>query len=56
VTTGFLAGIAIHIMVGELPTLLGISEEHGHLLLRLFHILGRLGEANPYTFALGAAC
>ena len=53
-TTGFLAGIAIHIMVGELPTLLGISEERGHLLLRLFHILGRLGEANPYTLALGA--
>ena len=53
VTTGFLAGIAIHIIVGELPTLLGISEEHGHLLLRLFHILGRLGEANPYSLALG---
>jgi sulfate permease, SulP family len=54
VTTGFLAGIAIHIMVGELPTLLGISEERGQLLLRLFHILGRLGETNPYTLALGA--
>jgi MFS superfamily sulfate permease-like transporter len=39
--------------VGELPTLLGISEEHGHLLLRLFHILGRLEETNPYTLALG---
>ena len=54
VTTGFLAGISIHIIVGELPTLLGISEENGHLLLRLFHILGRLGEANPYALALGA--
>src|SRR6266699_570751 len=54
VTTGFLAGISIHIIVGELPTLLGISEEKGHLLLRLFHILGRLGETNPYTLALGA--
>jgi MFS superfamily sulfate permease-like transporter len=54
VTTGFLAGIAIHIIVGELPTLLGISEERGHLLLRLVHILGRLGEANAYTLALGA--
>src|SRR6516164_3857515 len=29
VTTGFLAGISIHIIVGELPTLLGISEEQG---------------------------
>src|SRR5262245_31301711 len=54
VTTGFLAGISIHIMVGELPTLLGISEERGHLLLRLFHTLGQLGEANPYTVAIGA--
>jgi MFS superfamily sulfate permease-like transporter len=54
VTTGFLAGISIHIVVGELPTLLGISEEKGHLLLRLFHMLGRLGEANPYALALGA--
>jgi sulfate permease, SulP family len=54
VTTGFLAGISIHIIVGELPTLLGISVEQGHLLLRLFRILGRLGEANPYALALGA--
>jgi sulfate permease, SulP family len=54
VTTGFLAGISIHIILGELPTLLGISEEPGHLLVRLFHSLGRLGEANPYTLALGA--
>jgi sulfate permease, SulP family len=53
VTTGFLAGIAIHIIVGELPTLLGISPEQGHLVLRLAHSLGRLGEANPYALALG---
>jgi MFS superfamily sulfate permease-like transporter len=54
VATGFLAGIAIHIIVGELPTLLGVPEERGHLLLRLFHVLGRLGETNLYTLALGA--
>src|SRR5262249_4442946 len=44
VTTGFLAGIAIHIGVGELPTLLGIPEERGSLVVRLFHFLGRVGE------------
>ena len=44
VTTGFLAGISIHIIVGELPTLLGISGETGHLLVRLVHILSRIGE------------
>jgi MFS superfamily sulfate permease-like transporter len=53
VTTGFLAGISIHIIVGQLPTLLGISEEHGPLALRLLHILGRLDETNPYALALG---
>src|SRR5262245_27651407 len=54
VTTGFLAGIAIHIMVGELPTLLGISQDEGHLVLRLLHILARLDETNAYAIALGA--
>jgi MFS superfamily sulfate permease-like transporter len=54
VTTGFLAGIAVHIIVGELPTLLGVSEEPGHLLMRLVHVLGRVPEANPYALAVGA--
>jgi SulP family sulfate permease len=54
VTTGFLAGISIHIIVGELPTLLGVSEEPGQMLVRLVHVLGRIPEANPYAFALGA--
>ena len=54
VTTGFLAGISIHIIVGELPTLLGIPEPRGHLFSRLGHILGALGNTNPYALALGA--
>src|SRR5262249_42139352 len=53
VTTGFLAGISIHIIIGEMPTLLGISEPGGPLLLRLLHILNRLGETNLYALALG---
>src|SRR4029077_14821954 len=47
------AGISVHIMIGELPTLLGISEEQGHILLRLFHIVSRLGETNVYALAIG---
>jgi MFS superfamily sulfate permease-like transporter len=54
VTTGFLAGISIHIIVGELPTLLGIPAPGGHLLSRLLHILGHLGDTNLYALALGA--
>jgi SulP family sulfate permease len=53
VTTGFLAGIAIHIAVGELPTLLGIPEARGPLVVRLFHLLGRVGESSLWTLAIG---
>ncbi len=35
VTTGFLAGISIHIIVGELPALLGARGADGHMLVRL---------------------
>jgi SulP family sulfate permease len=55
VTTGFLAGISVHIVVGELPALLGLPAEHGPLLARLIHIIGRIGEANPYPLAIGLA-
>jgi sulfate permease, SulP family len=54
VTTGFLAGISIHIIIGQLPTLLGIPDPGGPILLRLLHILDRLPDANPYVLALGA--
>jgi SulP family sulfate permease len=53
VTTGFLAGISVHIIVGELPTLLGISGEQGHVLVRLVYVFSRLGDANLYALALG---
>ncbi len=54
VTTGFLAGISIHIIVSQLPDLLGIQKTDGHMLVQLVHILGQMGEANLDTLALGA--
>ncbi len=54
VTTGFLAGISVHIIAGELPSLFGIAEEAGPVLLRLVHSVGRVGAANPYALGLGA--
>ena len=53
VTTGFLAGISIHIIVGELPTLMGIPGEMGHLLVRLIHIFSRVGDTNVWALAIG---
>jgi len=46
ITTGFLAGIAVHIIVGELPTLLGIpkpAEPEPNRQIRSHRILGRAG-------------
>ena len=53
VTTGFLAGIAIHIIIGQLPGVLGVAVPDGHVLVRLWHVLQRLPEANLYAVAIG---
>jgi MFS superfamily sulfate permease-like transporter len=54
VITGFLAGIAIHIIVGELPTLLGLPPPRGQMLARLFSVGAHIREANLWSLAVGA--
>lgn len=54
VATGFLAGIAIHIIIGQLPTILGLPPPHGALLARLGTIVGALPHANPYPLTIAA--
>jgi SulP family sulfate permease len=53
VTTGFLAGISVHIIVSQLPGLLGIASPDGSLLRRVATIASRLDQANAYSVALG---
>ena len=57
VTTGFLAGIAVHIIVGQLPAILGVAapEPEAHLLSRLVDVLQRIPEANLYAATIGIA-
>ncbi len=55
VTTGFLAGISAHIIIGQLPSLLGIPNPAGPLLARLADVAAHAGRANPYTCGLGIA-
>ena len=56
VTTGFLAGISIHIIVGQLPGILGVpASPDSHLLLRFLDVLGKLPQVNPYAVAIGVA-
>jgi len=53
ITTGFLAGISIHIIVSQLPGLLGLTVDSGTLLQRIAIIASELGRANPISAALG---
>jgi SulP family sulfate permease len=53
VTTGFLAGIALHIVIGQLPLLLGVPDSSGPLLLRLVALLRNAPHANGVTLLIG---
>ena len=54
VTTGFLAGISIHIVVSQLPGLLGLPPESGETLRRMGEIAANIHLANPWSLSLGA--
>ena len=54
VTTGFLAGISIHIIVSQLPGLLGLPPESGETLRRMGEIAANIHLTNPWSLSLGA--
>ncbi|WP_315752460.1 MULTISPECIES: SulP family inorganic anion transporter [unclassified Bradyrhizobium] len=53
VTVGFLAGIAVHIIVSQLPGVLGLPSPSGPTLARIATLAGELGKANGYTMLIG---
>ena len=53
VTTGFLAGISVHIIVGQLPDLLGLPAPNGDVLERFTDNLRQLPNASPYPAGIG---
>jgi SulP family sulfate permease len=53
VVTGFLAGIAIHIAVSQLPGLLGLANPHGDFVSTLSNLARNIGHSNPYTATIG---
>jgi sulfate permease, SulP family len=53
VTTGFLAGISVHIIVGQLPDLLGVSAPNGDVVAQLTGILRQLPDADLYPTSIG---
>jgi SulP family sulfate permease len=55
VTIGFLAGIACHIVISQLPSLLGIAAPEGSLPHQASAIAEKLGETNRVSLLLGLA-
>lgn len=55
VVTGFIFGLAIVVIVGQLPKLLDVASRSGTVPERIVDLLGRLDEANPYSTVLGVS-
>ncbi|PTM93542.1 SulP family inorganic anion transporter [Mycoplana dimorpha] len=53
VTAGFLAGISVHIVVSQLPALLGLPSASGNVFQRLAAVHSGFGEINLYSAAIG---
>src|SRR5438128_2290584 len=53
VTTGFLAGISVHILVSQMPGVLGLPTPSGPMLDRIGVLARHLGEANLFTVCIG---
>lgn len=54
VVTGFIIGVAVTIIVGQLPRLLGIPGASGSVFDQLRALVAHLPETDPLTLAIGA--
>jgi MFS superfamily sulfate permease-like transporter len=53
VTTGFLVGISAHILISQLPAILGLPAPEGPMLQKLATLVGHLDQTNPFTLVIG---
>ncbi|MHC2625944.1 SulP family sulfate permease [Bradyrhizobium huanghuaihaiense] len=53
VMVGFLAGISAHIIVSQLPGVLGLKSPSGPMLDRIGLLAGELSRSNPFTLCIG---
>lgn len=53
VMVGFLAGISVHIILSQLPGVLGLESRSGPTLDRIGVLASELGRTNPITFCIG---
>jgi high affinity sulfate transporter 1 len=53
IVSGFVFGLSIVIIVGEIPGLLGLASERGTVLVRVVTLAGALGSLDPLTAMIG---
>lgn len=53
IVTGFVFGLVILIVIGELPALLGLPKEGGDVLARAWTLATHLGDLDPLTAVVG---
>ncbi|MDQ1322990.1 MAG: sulfate permease, SulP family [Chloroflexota bacterium] len=53
VVTGFIIGLAITIIVGQIPKILGVPGLSGSLPEQVVQLVGYVPDTNPYTLAVG---
>jgi high affinity sulfate transporter 1 len=55
VVTGFVIGLALTIIVGQLPKLFGLPSSSGDVFQQLAALVAALPDTNPWTLAVGAS-
>lgn len=55
VLKGFIIGLALTIMIGQVPDLIGVEGGHGSFFEKTWALLGQLGDIDPLTLAVGLA-
>src|SRR5207342_1483675 len=55
VLKGFIIGLALTIMVGQLPKLFGVEKGEGNFFAQLWHLVGELGSTSGLTLVVGIA-
>jgi sulfate permease, SulP family len=53
VLKGFIVGLALTIIVGQIPKLFGITKGTGNFFRQLWHVLTHLGDTQGLTLAIG---
>jgi SulP family sulfate permease len=54
VTTGFLTGVAVLLVLSQLPTVAGVEVEGGNRVTQPIHLLEQARGVHPWSLALGA--